>query len=261
MEDNHQQGPEQPLPVYLVSGPPGNGSPFFLKAAILPFNGCGRHRLQAMEEWGKIRILIAEDEVRVGDLLTEILAKDDRDITIVNDGRQAINEMDSSHYDILITDLNMPGVNGMEVIRHAKRVNPNILVIIVTGYASLESAIQAVKEGAYDYIRKPFRLDELQISIDNACEKIRLFRENRMLLERLKEQEERCQDKVEDQEEGGGAEEDQLLSQFVSPLPFLGPAASSPHSTLDALERLGRLRKDGVISEEEFNLLKKRLIV
>ncbi len=216
--------------------------------------------MESTEGLGKIRILVAEDEGRIGDLLVEILSKEGREITVVEDGTKAIEAMESSLYDLLITDLNMPGVNGMEVVRRAKRLNPQILVIIVTGYASLESAIQAVKEGAYDYIRKPFRLDELQISVDNACEKIRLFRENRMLLERLREQEERCRQQEEERRHEGGVTDQLLIHQLGLALPYM-EAAASPNSTLDALERLGRLRKEGVIDDEEFALLKKRLIV
>ena len=90
-------------------------------------------------------------------------------------------------FDLIITDLMMPGADGMEVLREAKERNPDSVVILVTGYASLDSALQAIRGGAYDYIRKPFKLDELEIVVKNACEKIMLVRENKGLLRRLKE--------------------------------------------------------------------------
>ena len=88
-------------------------------------------------------------------------------------------------FDLAILDMVMPEMGGLEVLKHAKKINPDIIVIIVTGYASLETAVAAIKEGAYDYIIKPCKLDEIRIVIDRAIEKIKLYKENRELLEKL----------------------------------------------------------------------------
>ena len=220
--------------------------------------------MESQEGRETIRILIAEDDARIGDLLAEVLRREGREIVVVEDGLRAVEAMEEAPFDILVTDLNMPGMGGLELMRRAKERNPHVLVIIVTGYASLDSAIQAVKEGAYDYIRKPFKVDELQISVDNACDKIMLFRENQRLLERLREQEERCREH-QDAQAQSTPEEPAVMERLALhrlglalPLPSVN---SSPYSTLEALERLGRLRKEGVIDDQEFALLKRRLMV
>jgi DNA-binding NtrC family response regulator len=87
----------------------------------------------------------------------------------------------------------MPGANGIEVMRKAKEANPDVQVIIITGYASLETAIEAIKEGAYDYITRPFKLDEMKVVVENACEKIRLMKENQRLIQNLEEVYQRMQ--------------------------------------------------------------------
>jgi DNA-binding NtrC family response regulator len=126
----------------------------------------------------------------------------------------------------------MPEVDGMEVLKTAKALYPDILAIIMTGYASIETAIEAVKQGAYDYIRKPFRLEEFKISVDNACEKIRLRRENQLLSEGLKNSLEPAKD------EGGiektiGQDLDSKINVFA---PEWGPSMSYGEERISARE-------------------------
>ncbi len=213
----------------------------------------------------KLHILIAEDEKNIGDLLVELLSQEDREITIVHDGLDAVRHLRKAPYDLLITDLMMPELDGMEVLRQARKLHPHILVIIITGYASLETAIEAVKEGAYDYLRKPFRLDELKISVDNACERIYLLRENKLLLEHLRQaynRETREHAAVTEGHEGEALPT--VESGFVS-LDWLPPSyfqngMLNPRAALGELERLGNLLKQGLIDEEEFRTLKKKLL-
>ncbi len=213
----------------------------------------------------KLRILIAEDEKNIGDLLVELLKQEDREITIVHDGLDAVRKLRKGPYDLLITDLMMPELDGMEVLRQAKKLHPQILAIIITGYASLETAIEAVKEGAYDYLRKPFRLDELKISVDNACERIHLIRENRLLLEHLRKAYSKGSAQVDTVK--GDEEEQKSLSMkpdFVS-LDWLPPSyfqngGTDASTALNELERLGNLLKQGFLEEEEFQALKKKLL-
>ena len=211
-------------------------------------------RLKHME------ILIAEDEKNIGDLLVELLADEQRNITVVHNGLEAIQLLEQRPFDLLITDLMMPEVDGMEVLHQAKALYPDIQAIIITGYASLETAIQAVKEGAYDYLRKPFRLEELKISVDNACERIALIRENNLLLENLR----RIKGDVQQSESESEGETSEAASSFMgadmfAPL-LLETGAASGTRTLDELERLGKLRQQGVITEEEFARLKEKLL-
>ncbi len=210
-----------------------------------------------------LRILIAEDEKNIGDLLTELLEQEDREITLVQNGLEALGKLKEGRFDLLITDLMMPEVDGMEVLHHAKKLHPDIMVIIITGYASLETAIQAVKEGAYDYLRKPFRLEELKISVDNACEKIRLQQENQRLIEYLRACKESCK--------GDQDSDSEAVSSGVNQKALFGPEWFSPfilqqgeggpdrEEVLTQLERLARLKAQGAITEKEFLTLKRKL--
>lgn len=211
----------------------------------------------------RLRILIAEDERNIADLLVELLAKNDRDISIVHDGLDAVRRLHEGLFDLLITDLMMPRTDGMEVLHRARKLYPQILVIIITGYASLETAIQAVKEGAYDYLRKPFRLDELKISVDNACERIYLMRENKLLVEHLRQAYGSSGDTPKQQHNnstGSASLAPSYLSAQRVPPSYFEPQGSSASSALTELERLGSLRRQGLIDEEEFTALKKRLL-
>ena len=208
-----------------------------------------------------LNILIAEDERNIGDLLTELLAQEDRNISLVYNGLEAVEKLKEKKFDLLITDLMMPEVDGMEVLHEAKRLNADIMVIIITGYASLETAIQAVKEGAYDYLRKPFRLEELKISVDNACEKILLRRENELLLNHIREM---CRIGDEEGRDGDGSDQKpqgrkRLFGPDWFPPNYLDAAAVDKRAVIDELERLARLKSQGAITNEEFVLLKKKL--
>lgn len=134
-----------------------------------------------------IRIWIAEDEEELLELLTRALTRKDRTIKPFKDGENVLEELKKSSFDILLTDLMMPEVDGIQLLNEAKKRYPDGVVIIMTGYASLDSAIQAIRGGAYDYIRKPFKIEELEIVIQKASERIFLQRENRHLIKKLEE--------------------------------------------------------------------------
>ena len=208
-----------------------------------------------------MEILIAEDEKNIGDLLVELLADEHRNITVVHNGAEAIQLLEQRPFDLLIADLMMPEVDGMEVLHHAKTLYPDIQAIIITGYASLETAIQAVREGAYDYLRKPFRLEELKISVDNACERIALIRENNLLLENLRRVQGESPQSESSREEVGmeSPASAYMGSDLLSPI-LLTARPVSGSNTLDELERLGKLRQQGVITEDEFGRLKEKLL-
>ncbi len=207
-----------------------------------------------------LNILIAEDERNIGDLLTELLAQEDRKITLVHDGLEAVKKLREDKFDLLITDLMMPEVDGMEVLHEAKKLYPEIMVIIITGYASLETAICAVKEGAYDYLRKPFRLEELKISVDNACEKILLRRENELLLDHIRKMCNIAQDETDsDETVQGHPDQKALFGPDWFPPNYFETAGLKKEAVIDELERLARLKNQGAITAEEFQLLKKKL--
>jgi two-component system response regulator PilR (NtrC family) len=102
-------------------------------------------------------------------------------VTSVSDGEEAIEQVQKEIFDLVITDLRMPKVDGMEVLRAVKSASPETVVLIITAFATADSAVEAMKQGAYDYLTKPFQVDEVQLIIRNALEKRRLTTENILL--------------------------------------------------------------------------------
>ena len=137
----------------------------------------------------KTRILIVDDEKIALRNLEHIMKKEGYDVVTTQSGAQAIKMIENSaenEIDVVLTDLKMPGVDGMEVLAQSKRLFPDTEVIMITGYATMDSAIEAVKAGAYHYVSKPFELDEVRRVVGKAMEKRALKLENRRLRERLK---------------------------------------------------------------------------
>jgi excisionase family DNA binding protein len=107
---------------------------------------------------GRARVLVVDDEETIRELLLKTLALADYEVDLAPDGRSALERMRMIQYDLLITDLRMPGVDGLTVIREARRLKADIAVIIVTGYSSEASAIEAINLGVQGYLTKPFRV-------------------------------------------------------------------------------------------------------
>jgi len=217
-----------------------------------------------------LRILIAEDDESLKDILQETLTHPSRSIDGCGNGDEALDLLKKNSFDIVITDLKMAGADGLQVLGEAKRANPDSVVIIMTGYASLDSAIQAIRGGAYDYIRKPFKLDEMEIVVKNAGEKVALLRENKRLLQKLQEATEVIGDLRRKMDlsppplseppasgEPGFSQVDVTLKQV--PPDFDLRKEESRERALQELERIRRLKKEGLIDDPEFWALKKVL--
>jgi len=134
------------------------------------------------------RVLIVDDEKSMRDLLTITLDKAGYDVTAADGGEAAIEAIRKDSFDTIITDLRMPRVDGMQVLRAARDLSPETAVIVVTAVASTETAVEAMKLGAYDYITKPFKLDEVDLIIKNGLERKRLRDENLYLRRQLETQ-------------------------------------------------------------------------
>ena len=119
--------------------------------------GAASPRMQAAPA-GRPRILVVDDEASIRDLLSKTLALAEYDVDLAPDGRSALDRLRITPYDLLITDLKMPGVDGLTVIREGRRLRPDIPVIIITGYSTEASAIEAVNLGVSGYLTKPFRV-------------------------------------------------------------------------------------------------------
>jgi response regulator RpfG family c-di-GMP phosphodiesterase len=130
------------------------------------------------------RILVVDDEVVIRELMTDILSDEGYSVESAPDARTALEMLqDSGTFAVLFTDIMMPEMDGIELIREARKISPALVPIVMTGYATLETARAAVKEGAYDYVLKPFNLSEIKMAVNNALERSRLASENARLLE------------------------------------------------------------------------------
>ena len=132
-------------------------------------------------------ILFVDDDKTILNMVEEYLAAFDYRVSIVDSGLKALELIKDKDFDVVFTDFKMPDIDGLELLAMIKEYRPATEVIIVTGHGSMESAIQAMKFGSYDYIQKPFKLDVLRIVIDKLYEEKRLKRENIVLRNRVKE--------------------------------------------------------------------------
>jgi two-component system response regulator PilR (NtrC family) len=133
------------------------------------------------------RVLVVDDEQSMRELLGIMLSQVGYDVTQADGGEAAIQTLKTTDaFDLVITDLRMRKVDGLAVLRAAKEHSPHTVVLVVTAFASTETAVEAMKLGAYDYVTKPFKLDELKLTIANALERKRLQDENRELKRRLR---------------------------------------------------------------------------
>lgn len=127
------------------------------------------------------RILVVEDEDVTRENLASVLARAGHVVETASDGAAALSRIGEAEYDLVVTDLKMPGADGLAVLSAARKAHPETEVIILTGYATVETALSALKAGAYDYVTKPFNLDEVRVLVQRALEKNALKRENRRL--------------------------------------------------------------------------------
>jgi DNA-binding NtrC family response regulator len=127
------------------------------------------------------RLLVVDDEPIALKNLERVLAKEGYDVETAASGQAALRLLRQRGFDVVLTDLRMEKVDGMEVLRRAREIDPDVEVILVTGYASIDTAIEAMKQGAYHYLAKPFKLDEVRKVVGEAVEKVALKKENRQL--------------------------------------------------------------------------------
>ena len=132
------------------------------------------------------RILIIDDEESVRDVLQSFLKLKGFEITTASDGKEGLNILQQEKFSVILTDLMMPDITGLDILKKAKEINLNTPIILITAYGTIQSAVEAMKLGAFDYVTKPFSLDELLIIINRAIDFYRLQKENTMLKTQLK---------------------------------------------------------------------------
>ncbi|MDA8083984.1 MAG: response regulator [Nitrospiraceae bacterium] len=182
------------------------------------------------------RILVADDDEIARDVITSLLKREGYAVLSALDGLDAIRILRVEDIGLVITDLRMPGADGIEVLKYAVRSNPDIAVVILTAYGTLDTTLEAIKEGAYDYLTKPFKGQEMILVADRAYKRMVLLQDNKELTRHLRET-------YRDME---------ILKNVV--------ASGHPEVTAGWLERIERLKAMSVLTENESLILKERLI-
>ncbi len=182
------------------------------------------------------RILIVDDDDIVRELIVSFLSREGYPVIAAKDGLEAIRLLRVEDINLVITDLKMPGAGGVDVLRSADRIKPDIAVVILTAYGTLETALEVMREGAYDYITKPFKMQEILIVVRNAFERAALMSENRELSDYLK----------------ATYRDINTVSSICK--------SNNPEIITDWIERIERLKTINILSSMEADILKERLI-
>jgi len=132
------------------------------------------------------QILIVEDDVKMRTALREIMFKEGYSVETVGTGEAALAKIGTTNYDLVITDLKLPGIDGMDILKAIRKSRPEISTVMITAYATVDTAVEAMKEGAEDYIAKPFNLDEIRIIVKKVLERKALVDDNKLLRSQLK---------------------------------------------------------------------------
>jgi two-component system response regulator HydG len=136
-----------------------------------------------------LNLLVVDDERAIREGCREVAQQIGFCTHIADSADQAMRVLDKTGVDVVLLDLRMPGLGGLDVLREIKRRRPDTIVIVITGYATVQSAVQAMKHGAYDYVTKPFNLEELRLLLERVVSHLQLTSENRILREQVKSKE------------------------------------------------------------------------
>ncbi len=127
------------------------------------------------------KILVVDDERSIRNTLQDILAYEKYDVVLAEDGLEAIDKMEQGPYDVILCDVKMPKMDGIELLDKLKEKDPDVTVVMISGHGTIDTAVEAIKKGAYDFISKPLDLNRLLITIRNAMDKTQLVSETKVL--------------------------------------------------------------------------------
>ena len=133
------------------------------------------------------KVLIVDDERSMREFLAIVLKKEGYAVSVAAHGAEALSALDKEIFDLVLSDVKMPGLSGIDVLKAVKAASPSTIVLMMTAFASTDSAVEAMREGAYDYLTKPFKIDEVKLLVKNALEKKELLAENARLKQEVHE--------------------------------------------------------------------------
>ena len=179
--------------------------------------------------------MVVDDDDIVRDVISSLLSGEGYSVVTAKDGLEAIKTLKNERIHLVITDLRMPGADGIEVLKESIRLEPERAVIILTAYGTLDIALKAIREGAYDYMTKPFKMEEMIIRVNNAYERTLLVVKLKALVKCLRE----------------------VLTQMML---FQEGETPSHRLRMDWVDHIETLKKMEVLDHEEASLIKERLI-
>jgi DNA-binding NtrC family response regulator len=200
----------------------------------------------------RLRAAIIDDDAEILDLIEQILREEDVDTNRYHQAEEFIPHLEGYDFDIIISDLMLPGKTGLELLDELNSRGLEIPVVIITGYASLDSAIEAVNRGAFYYIKKPFNIEEIRFITRRLRQRRETLREMNALKDQVKMLTERLMRE--------GEPPAQNTSAAAVPPFSLFQESTDVNKALSAIEYLGRLRTSGFISEKEFGEYKGKIL-
>jgi DNA-binding NtrC family response regulator len=181
------------------------------------------------------KILVVDDDEIVREIIISLLSSEGYTLRSAKDGLDAIKILNKENINMVITDLRMPGADGIEVLKEAIKMDPDRAVIILTAYGTLDTALKAIGEGAYDYMTKPFKMEEMIIRVNNAYERTLLVIKMRALVKSLRE----------------------ILANMML---FKDGENNHNRVAMDWVEHIEQLKQMEILDKDEALLIKERLI-
>ncbi len=205
-----------------------------------------------MKEMDRLRAAVIDDDAGILDLIEQILREEGLDTNRYQQVEELLDQLEGYDFDLIISDLMLPGMSGLDLLDELAARRKEIPVVIITGYASLDSAIEAVNRGAFSYIKKPFTIEEIRFIIT----RLRQRREHVKEMNALKDQVRMLTEKLVKEGQAGSQG---AIAATIQPF-SLFQESTDVNKALSAIEYLGRLKSGGIISEKEFGEYKGRIL-
>ncbi len=199
------------------------------------------------------KLLVVDDELFVRELLEEYFSKMDFDVVVAGSGPDALKAVAENSFNVALIDLKMSDMDGIETLKKIQQLDGNLILILMTGYPTVESSVEAMRSGAFDYVVKPFRLNELKDIVLRAVKEHHVKCEIAEIKTKVAAIERKLSTIV-----GGSQSESNMNDEDTESLPI--PVNSFDIEAEDQLDRWGKLLRDGFISRQEFEERKKRIL-